>query len=247
MAQHSGRTAVVTGASRGLGAAVAYRLAAAGASVACVDVDGAGAERTAAELSAGGTAAGYAVDVADEDALADLRERVHDDLGQVAMVMNVAGILARTQLADTPAAEFRRVIDVNLTGTYLVTRTFAADMVDAGWGRVVNVGSIAGTTGYSYPAYGASKAAVMNLTKSLLIDFWGTGVTVNAVCPGAMDTAMMDQGMRQTMSERTPAGRVVPPEEVAALVGFLTADEAASVNGQSIVVDGGATSVFRYT
>lgn len=247
MAQHSGRTAVVTGASRGLGAAVAHRLAAAGASVACVDVDGEGAERTAAELSAGGTAAGYAVDVADEDALADLRERVHDDLGQVAMVMNVAGILARTQLADTPAAEFRRVIDVNLTGTYLVTRTFADDMIDAGWGRVVNVGSIAGTTGYSFPAYGASKAAVMNLTKSLLVDFWGTGVTVNAVCPGAMDTAMMDHDMRQTMSERTPAGRVVPPEEVAALVGFLTADEAASVNGQSIVVDGGATSVFRYT
>lgn len=247
MAEHSGRVAVVTGAAGGLGRAVAERLAAGGAAVACADVSPQAAEVTAASINAaGGRAVALPVDVSSEDSLARLREQVHAALGPADMLVNVAGILVRQQLDAADAASFRRVLDVNLVGTYLAVRAFAADMVSRGWGRVVNIGSIAAVTGYPYPAYAASKAGVVNLTRSLLIDFWGTGVTVNAVCPGAMDTPMMDHAARAAMERRTPAGRVVSPAEVAAVVDFLTSAEAGCVNGASIVVDGGATSVFRY-
>ncbi len=247
MTNHRGRVAVVTGAARGLGQAVARRLAASGATVACADVDGVAARKTAEEIGAdGGRAAGFEVDVTSEASLAALREQVHAVLGRVDMVMNVAGILDRRQMADTDGEAFRRVIDVNLTGTYLTTRAFAADMTERGWGRVVNTASIAGVTGYVYPSYAASKAGVVNLTRSLLVDFWGTGVTVNAVRPGAMDTEMLDRSAIPAFIRKTPAGRVVTPQEVAAVFDFLAGEEAACVNGATIVVDGGATAVFRY-
>ncbi|MBX6382375.1 MAG: SDR family oxidoreductase [Microbispora sp.] len=247
MAVHSGRVAVVTGAAGGLGRAVAERLAAGGAAVACADLSRQAAEATAASINAaGGTAVALQVDVSSEPSLAELRTRVHRALGPADMLMNVAGILRREQMDTADAEGFRRVIDVNLVGAYLATRTFAPDMVGRGWGRVVNIGSIAGLTGYPYPAYAASKAGVVNLTRSLLIDFWGTGVTVNAVCPGAMDTPMMDHAARAAMERKTPTGRVVTPAEVAALIDFLASAEAGGINGASIVVDGGATGVFRY-
>jgi NAD(P)-dependent dehydrogenase (short-subunit alcohol dehydrogenase family) len=247
MAEHHGRVAVVTGAAGGLGRAVAGRLAIGGAAVACADVSQQAAEATAASImAAGGSAVGLHVDISSETSLTQLRAQVHEALGPADMLMNIAGILLREQLDTAGADSFRRVVDVNLVGTYLATRTFAADMVDRDWGRVVNIASIAGMTGYPYPAYAASKAGIVNLTRSLLIDFWGTGVTVNAVCPGAMDTPMMDHTARLAMERKTPAGRVVPPAEVAALVDFLASTEAGCVNGASIVVDGGATSVVRY-
>jgi NAD(P)-dependent dehydrogenase (short-subunit alcohol dehydrogenase family) len=247
MVEHNGRVAVVTGAGGGLGRAVAERLAAGSAMVACADVSVPAAEATAASITAaGGRAVGLGVDVSSEASLADLRAAVHATLGPADMLMNVAGVLLRQQMDTTDAEGFRRVIDVNLLGTYLSTRTFAPDMIASGWGRVVNVSSIAGVTGYSFPAYAASKAGVVNLTRSLLVDFWGTGVTVNAVCPGAMDTGMMDHSVRRAMDRKTPSGRVVAPSEVAALVEFLASTEAGCINGASIVVDGGATSVFRY-
>lgn len=112
-------------------------------------------------------------------------------------------------------------------------------MTERGWGRVVNTASIAGVTGYVYPSYAASKAGVVNLTRSLLVDFWGTGVTVNALCPGAMDTEMLDRSAIPAFIRKTPAGRVVTPQEVAAVFDFLAGEEAACVNGATIVVDVG--------
>jgi len=240
----SGRTALVTGAAGGLGSAVAQRLSTAGATVVCVDVDEIAAVERARSLPS--PAHGFAMDVSSEGEVAAGCARVQHEVGDVDIVVNVAGILLRKGLQDTTSEEFRRVLDVNLTGTFLVTRAFTPGMVRRGWGRVVNISSIAAVTGYEYPAYAASKAGVSSLTRSLLHDLWGTGVTVNGICPGAMLTPMMAWEAADRMVAKTPAGRLVPPEEVAALVAFLSSDEAASVNGQSIVVDGGATAVFRY-
>ncbi|WP_335934774.1 SDR family NAD(P)-dependent oxidoreductase [Streptomyces sp. PTD5-9] len=239
--------AVVTGAGGGLGAAVARRLATDGTAVACADIDAAAAEATAAGLRAEGrSAAGYGVDVTSEAALARLREAVHRDLGRPSALMNIAGILDRGQLADLDGAAFRRVVDVNLTGTYLAVRAFAGDLRDAPRGRIVNTASIAAVNGYPFPAYSASKAAVAQLTRSLLFDFWRTAVTVNGVCPGPMRTSMLDESAEAAFLDRTPAHRIATPEEVAEVFAFLAGPAADCVNGQNIVVDGGATAVFRW-
>lgn len=240
----SGRTALVTGAAGGLGSAVAHRLSAAGASVVCVDVDEGAAVERARSLPS--PAVGFAMDVSSEEDVAAGQQRVQDEVGVVDIVVNTAGILLRKGLQDTAAEEFRRVLDVNLTGTFLVAQAFAPGMLRRGWGRIVNISSIAAVAGYEYPAYAASKAGVSSLTRSLLHDVWGTGVTVNGICPGAMLTPMLAWEAANQMVVKTPAGRLVPPEEVAALVAFLVSEEAASINGQNIVADGGATAVFRY-
>jgi NAD(P)-dependent dehydrogenase (short-subunit alcohol dehydrogenase family) len=171
---------------------------------------------------------------------------VHDELGPVDMAFNIAGILESKGLRGTDAATFRRILDVNVIGTHNVTRAFGPDMTGRGWGRVVNVGSIASVTGFPTLAYAASKAAVVGLTRSLLHAFWGTGVTVNAACPGAMDTPMMNRDLIDAAVRKTPAARIVPPEEVAAVFEFFASEQSASINGQILVIDGGATSVFDY-
>lgn len=242
------RATLVTGAGGGLGTAVARRFAADGRPVVCLDRDPAAAERTADEVAETGVetfAAG--VDITDESALDALRARLTagDLLPQV--VVNAAGVLFRGQLADTDGVTFRNVVDVNLTGPYLVTRAFAPDLTASGAGRLVNIASIGGTTGYPFPAYAASKAALINLTRALVLDFWGTGVTANAVCPGAMDTPMLDRSAHAAFVRKTPTGRVVTPDEVAAVCAFLASPAAGSVNGQTVVVDGGATATFSYT
>ncbi|WP_413805778.1 SDR family NAD(P)-dependent oxidoreductase [Streptomyces sp. OE57] len=246
-AESVGGVAVVTGAAGGLGTAVARKLAGHGMTVACVDVAQEAAEVAAQRLrEKGAKAAGYGVDITSEAALAELRERVHEDLGVPGAVMNIAGVLDRRQLADLDGAAFRRVVDINLTGTYLVVRAFAEDLKSAAHGRVVNTASIASVGGYEFPAYAASKAGVANLSRSLLIDFWDTSVTVNTVSPGPMRTPMLNEAAEEIFLKQTPAYRIAAPEEVADVFGFLASPAAACVNGQNIVVDGGATAVFRW-
>ena len=242
------RSTLITGAGGGLGSAIARRFAATGHPVVCLDRDEAAARRTAAALSsAGAEATAYGLDITDESAVVGLRESLADSDRLPRYVINAAGILPRGQMADTGAACFRHVLDVNVTGAYAVIRTFAADLVHSGAGRVLNISSIAGTIGYPFPAYAASKAALINLTRALVLEFWGTGVTVNAVCPGAMDTPMLDRSATAAFLRKTPTRRVVNPDEIAALCAYLISEDAAGINGQSIVIDGGATSVFRYT
>ncbi|WP_431908683.1 SDR family NAD(P)-dependent oxidoreductase [Amycolatopsis thermoflava] len=236
-------TLLVTGAGGGLGRAIARRFAADGVPVVCVDLDAEAARRTADDTGS----VAHGVDITDESAVMALRARLADAGLLPSCLINAAGVLVRRQLADTDAATFSRVLDVNVTGAFTMTRAFAADLIASGRGRIINIASIAGTTGYQFPAYAASKAALINLTRSLLVDFWGTGVTVNAVCPGAMDTPMLDRSAFASFQRRTPTRRVATPDEVAGVCAFLASEDAAAVNGQSIVVDGGATAVFRYT
>lgn len=244
---YEGKVAVITGAGGGLGRAVATTLAAGGAQVACSDVDLDAVEQTADMVrKAGGVASARRVDVTVEASVGQWRDEVYEAHGRAAIVANVAGILDRQQMLDADLEAYMKVLQVNLGGTYACTRTFAPDLIDAGWGRVVNVASIAGVTGYPYPSYASSKAGVVNLTRSLLVDLWGSGVTVNSVCPGAMDTPMLHRDALETMLSRTPSGRIVTPEEIAGVLGFLCTDAAACINGAAIVVDGGATAVFRY-
>lgn len=245
---HTSPVAVVTGAGGGLGAVTAKTLGTdLGLAVACVDIDEAGATRTAEELrSAGIEAAAFAVDITSESAAASLVEAVHAELGSVSHLINIAGILRRTHLADTDAASWRQVMDVNVTAPFLLTQAFADDLRNAEYGRVVNCASFAGTRGYEYPAYAASKAALINLTSSLLFDFWDTAVTVNAVAPGAMDTPMLDRAAADRMAAKTPTGRILDPEDVAAVIGFLAGPASRGVNGTTTVIDGGASLLFSY-
>lgn len=243
----SARSTLITGAGGGLGSAIARRFAEGGHRVVCVDVDEAAVMRTAAALTeAGAEAFARSVDITDEPAVAALRESLAANDLLPRHVINAAGILPRGQLRDTDPATFRRVLDVNVTGAYTVTRAFAAELESSGSGRLINIASIAGTTGYPFPAYAASKAALINLTRSLVIDFWGTGVTANAVCPGAMDTPMLDRSAVAAFVRRTPTRRVATPDEVAGVCAFLASPDAAGINGQTVVVDGGATAIFSY-
>ncbi|RZK72853.1 MAG: SDR family oxidoreductase, partial [Rhodococcus sp. (in: high G+C Gram-positive bacteria)] len=161
-------------------------------------------------------------------------------------LVNIAGILRRTHLADTTADSWRQVMDVNVTAPFLLTQAFADDLKAAEYGRVINCASFAGTRGYEYSAYAASKAALINLTSSLMFDFWGTAVTVNAVAPGAMVTPMLDRPAAERMAAKTPTGRILDPDDVAAVIGFIAGRASRGVNGTTTVIDGGASLLFSY-
>jgi NAD(P)-dependent dehydrogenase (short-subunit alcohol dehydrogenase family) len=247
MADYAGRVAVITGAGGGLGRATARRIGAAGALVACSDIDAEAAAETAElVVESGGQATSMGVDITDHAEVADWRTRVLVELGSPSLVLNIAGALDRRMMSELDQAAFMKSLEINVGGTYSVTRTFSDDLRAHGAGRVINVASIAGFIGYPYPGYAASKAGVLNLTRSLLIDFWGSGVTVNAVCPGAMDTPMIKREAIPSMVAKTPLGRVATADDVAGVIEFLCSDAAGCINGASIVVDGGATAVFRY-
>ncbi len=247
MDRHANKVAVVTGAGGGLGRAVALRLAAGGARVACSDVNLDNVNAVAEEIRATGAEAHAAhVDITDVDSLGAWRESVVRELGTPALLCNVAGILDRRFLADLPMDDFMKVVTTNLGGTYACTKAFLPDLLAADYGRIVNISSISGVRGYPYPSYGASKAGMLGLMNALLVDLWGTEVTINSVCPGAMDTPMLNHDALAQMVARTPAGKIAKPEDVAAVVDFLCGPEARVINGATIVVDGGATAVFRY-
>lgn len=244
--------AFVTGAGTGIGQAIAQRLGALGHAVACTGRNVARCEETAARIQAdGGRALAIAMDVTDRASVDAAVERAAHGLGPIAVLVNNAGAGGPNALADEEA--WRRIVDTNLTGMYLVTRAVAPRLDDGG--RIVNVASVLGRFGVpGYTAYCASKHGVIGFTKALALELASRAITVNAICPGWVDTAMARQGMeagaqamgidvdgfyRQAMS-MVPIGRILRPDEVAELVAYLVSPQAAGMTGQGLDLNGGS-------
>ena len=244
-----GRTALVTGAARGLGRAFAVGLARAGADVAAADVDRAGAERTAGEVRAlGRRALALDVDVTDWTSVVAMVDAAAEGLGRVDIAFNVPGINVRKPALELTPEEFRRIVDVNLVGVFHCARAVGARMVAEGGGRMVNVASIYGHVALEgQAAYAAAKHAVVGLTRVLALEWAPHNVRVNALAPGYVHTDLTgplrsDAGRYQTLVDRTPMGRFAEPWEIVGAALFLVSDASTFVTGSSLAVDGGWTA-----
>jgi len=242
----TGRRALVTGAGRGIGRAIARRLAAAGASVVVGDVEGARAEATAEGIRReGGRAVAATADVSEWDAVAAMLETARASFGGLEILVNNAGIIRRGTLETMSLEDWHRVLAVNLTGTFYCCRAAAPLLRSAGWGRIINITSIAAKTGdiTSAPGYGPSKAGILALTRTLARALAASGVTVNAVAPHAVATEMSAQWspeMRAAVLAGIPLGRLAAEDEVAAAALFLASPAAGFITGETLDVNGGA-------
>jgi 3-oxoacyl-[acyl-carrier protein] reductase len=242
------RVAFVTGGSGGIGRACAQALAEAGLPVAVgYRSNELGAKEAVAAIeAAGGTAEALRVDVADEGEVGEAFDRVEKSLGDVSVLVNAAGISIDGLAVRYPTEDWKRTLDANLSGAFHCARRALRPMLRARWGRIVNVSSAVALRGNpGQAAYAASKAGLVGMTRSLAREVGGRGITVNAVCPGVIETEMtgdMPEAARERLIAETPAGRGGDPAEVAAMIRFLASEEAAYVNGAVIPVDGGLTA-----
>lgn len=235
------RTALVTGASRGIGAAIAARLASDGFFVAGTATSDAGAEAISDRLGQDGI--GLTLNVADTESVVHCLAQVTKVAGAPVVLVNNAGMTKDNLLMRMSEVEWSDVIDTNLSGAFRVVKPVLRGMLKARWGRIVNIGSVVGRLGNPGQGnYVASKAGLEGLTRSLAMEVASRGVTVNAVAPGFIATDMTDaltQEQSGAMLERIPLGRMGEAEEIAAAVGFLCSDEAGYITGQTLQVNGG--------
>ena len=236
------RVAIVTGAARGIGEAIAARLARDGARVVVADADAEGAAATARSL--GGNAVAAELDVRDRAAFAAVVRRAVEELGRLDILVNNAAVTIRRPFFEIDDAEWDDVLAVNLRGVFLGCQLAGAQMRNQGHGRIVNVSSLAGQQGSAVNGahYAAAKAGILALTKTAARELASSGVTVNAVAPAAVDGPVMAELPEETVRALVasiPAGRLGRPEEVAALIAYLVSDEAAFVTGATFDLNGG--------
>ena len=235
------RVAVVTGASRGIGRAIAIELAQAGARVFCVSTRAGGCDETVAACA--GRASALVADVAHAAQIDAMAKAVLDAVGKVDVLVNNAGVTKDGLFLRMSDADFDSVVGVNLRGTFLVCRALARPLMKSRAGRIINIGSVVGLTGNAGQVnYAASKAGLVGLTKSLAQELGSRGVTANLVAPGFITTDMtstLPDELKVAAQKQIPLGRFGGPEEIAAAVRFLASDAAAYVTGQVLVVDGG--------
>jgi NAD(P)-dependent dehydrogenase (short-subunit alcohol dehydrogenase family) len=241
------RVAVVTGGGSGIGRAIARRLASEGATVMIADVSPAAAEKVATEIAAsGGSAAIHVVDVASRAAVGELMAETAARLGRLDILVNNAGIVTRGSAEQTSEAEWRRMLDVDLSAVFFCSQAALPFLRAAGAGRIVNISSVAGLIGAVSPAYTAAKGGVIALTRQLAGEFAPHRITVNSVCPGFVATplnaAVRESGLEEVLAARIPLGRWGQPEDVAGLVAFLAGPDASYITGVSIAIDGGLSS-----
>ena len=240
----AGRTALVTGSTRGLGLAIAKRLAAEGAFVAVSGRSEEQARRVAEEIvAAGGRAVGIAADVADPESAEALVQTAIAEMGRLDVLVNNAGITRDTLFVRMTREQWDAVLDVNLGGVYNCTRAAVRTMMKQRYGRIINISSIVGLTGnVGQTNYAAAKAALIGFTKSLARELAGRNITVNVVAPGYIRSDMTDalsEDIKQQFLAQIPMSRVGEPEEVAHAVLFLAEEASSYITGHTLVVDGG--------
>ncbi|TWH24096.1 NAD(P)-dependent dehydrogenase (short-subunit alcohol dehydrogenase family) [Rhodococcus rhodochrous J45] len=230
------KTAVVTGGSSGIGKAIAERLRKDGHQVAVLDLNPSGEELE------------YKVDVSDRAQVDDAFARIREQLGPVTILVNGAGLELYKRFHNIDYATWQKVVDVNLGGVFHCVQAALPDMLEAGWGRIVNISSSSAQSGQQFmTAYVSSKAGVNGLTKSLALEYGPSGITVNAVPPGFVETPMLHRsaergllgGTIEEHVQRTPVRRVGQPEDIAAACSFLISEEAGYITGQILGVNGG--------
>jgi 3-oxoacyl-[acyl-carrier protein] reductase len=238
------KVALVTGASRGIGRAIAEQLAADGFVVIGTATSDAGAERISEYLQqAGNTGAGMKLDVADEDSVASVIKAIGDQYGAPLVLVNNAGITRDNILMRMKPDEWSDVVETNLSALYRVTKACLRGMTKARWGRVVNITSVVGSMGnIGQSNYAASKAGAEGFSRALARELGSRAVTVNCVAPGFIDTDMtrdLSDEQRELMLGQIPLGRLGAPREIAALVGFLCSDSGAYITGETVHINGG--------
>jgi 2-hydroxycyclohexanecarboxyl-CoA dehydrogenase len=249
------RTAVLTGATseRGIGMTTARRYASQGWAVVILDLDGEKSAKVATEIGNefNVPAFGYEIDVANEDSVNAAYKAVSAEvrsgaLPAVGALANIAGITSPVPFLETTLDLWNKVMAVNSTGTYLVTKAFLPDMIDNGWGRIVNMSSVSAQRGggvFGKVPYSAAKAAILGFTKALARELGDSGVTINAITPGAVDTNIRvgsTEEQEDAINAGIPLGRNATTEEVAAVITFLSSEESAYLTGTTIDINGGS-------
>jgi NAD(P)-dependent dehydrogenase (short-subunit alcohol dehydrogenase family) len=255
MQRLNGKTAVITGASSGIGLCVAQSFAREGASV-VICARGLEKAETAAESirSSGAQALALPCDVTSNDSVNALYDELIQRTGAPDIVVNSAGYYAISRFLDTSLDVYERTISVNYLGAVRMIQKFLPDMIEAGHGKIINIASTAGKWGSMYQAhYNGSKHAVLGITKSLAVEFARTGVNINAICPGWVETPMFDDGIaqfaqaagmtvekvREIWLSRVPMGRFLEPEEIGPLAIYLASEESDGMTGQALTISGG--------
>jgi 3-oxoacyl-[acyl-carrier protein] reductase len=240
----AGKIALVTGASQGIGRAVALELAKQGATVALAARNTEKLEAVATEIAAaGGTAKAYALDISNDESIKTAAKAVIADHGTVHILVNNAGITKDGLVMRMKLADFEDVLRTNLTGSFLLTQALISPMMKARWGRILNITSVVGEVGAAGQAnYAASKAGMIGLTKSLAREFASRGITVNAIAPGFIQTAMTDvltEEQKAGIMSVIPLARYGTDADIAAAVAFLASDAAGYITGHTLDVNGG--------